>query len=88
MEENLAHMTDKHSFFIPDVEFLVDLRGLVDYLGQKVAVENMCLYCNGKGRSFHSIDSVRDHMVRVFYFFVYANSILLLSLHLFSFSFH
>lgn len=32
--KNLTHMTKVHSFFIPDVEFLVDLRGLVRYLGE------------------------------------------------------
>lgn len=31
---NVAHMTKAHSFFIPDVEFLADLRGLVRYLGE------------------------------------------------------
>lgn len=32
--KNVAHMTKAHSFFIPDVEFLVDLRGLIRYLGE------------------------------------------------------
>lgn len=32
--KNIAHMTKVHSFFIPDVEFLVDLRGLIRYLGE------------------------------------------------------
>lgn len=32
--KNVAHMTKDHSFFIPDVEFLVDLRGLIRYLGE------------------------------------------------------
>lgn len=31
--KNIGHMTKVHSFFIPDVEFLVDLRGLIRYLG-------------------------------------------------------
>lgn len=31
---NVAHMTKEHSFFIPDVEFLVDLGGLIRYLGE------------------------------------------------------
>lgn len=34
--KNLAHMTKVHSFFIPDLEFLVDLRGLIQYLGEEV----------------------------------------------------
>lgn len=32
--KNVAHMTKEHSFFIPDLEFLVDLRGLLRYLGE------------------------------------------------------
>lgn len=32
--KNVGHMTKVHSFFIPDVEFLVDLKGLIGYLGE------------------------------------------------------
>lgn len=32
--KNVGHMTKVHSFFIPDVEFLVDLKGLICYLGE------------------------------------------------------
>lgn len=31
---NVAHMTHVHSFFISDLQYLVDLRGLVRYLGK------------------------------------------------------
>lgn len=34
--KNVAHMTKVHSFFIPDIEYLVDLRGLIQYLGTSV----------------------------------------------------
>ena len=34
LEKNVEHMTLKHSFFIPDAEYLSDLEGLVIYLGQ------------------------------------------------------
>ncbi len=33
LEQNVNHMTTSHSFFIPDIEYLVDLPGLVTYLG-------------------------------------------------------
>ena len=36
LEKNLNHMTVAHSFFLPDPEFLVNLEGLVEYLGAKV----------------------------------------------------
>nr|XP_046263943.1 zinc finger protein 622 [Scatophagus argus]XP_046263944.1 zinc finger protein 622 [Scatophagus argus]XP_046263945.1 zinc finger protein 622 [Scatophagus argus]XP_046263946.1 zinc finger protein 622 [Scatophagus argus] len=60
--KNVDHMTKVHSFFIPDVEFLVDLRGLVRYLGEKVGAGNVCLWCNEKGRSFYSTEAVQSHM--------------------------
>ncbi|KAI8394226.1 C2H2 type zinc-finger-domain-containing protein [Radiomyces spectabilis] len=62
-EDNMTHMTTTHSFFIPDIEFLVDLRGLVRYLGEKISVGNLCLYCNGKGRGLRSLEAVRAHMI-------------------------
>ncbi|XP_036375021.1 zinc finger protein 622 [Megalops cyprinoides] len=60
--KNLAHMTKAHSFFIPDVEYLVDLKGLIRYLGEKVGVGKVCLWCNEKGRSFYSTEAVQAHM--------------------------
>ncbi|KNC99191.1 uncharacterized protein SPPG_05447 [Spizellomyces punctatus DAOM BR117] len=62
-ENNMEHMAKAHSFFIPDIEYLVDLKGLIKYLGEKVAVGHVCLYCNGKGRAMHSLEAVRKHMV-------------------------
>ncbi|KAJ3273971.1 hypothetical protein HDV01_003641 [Terramyces sp. JEL0728] len=62
-EESMDHMANKHSFFIPDIEHLVDLKGLVQYLADKISIANVCIYCNGKGRALHALDAVRDHMV-------------------------
>ena len=33
LESNVRHMTTAHGFFLPDVEYLVDLSGLIIYLG-------------------------------------------------------
>ncbi|KAF9264238.1 hypothetical protein L218DRAFT_258042 [Marasmius fiardii PR-910] len=63
LEENLSHMSSAHSFFIPDFDYLVDLPGLITYLGEKIAVGNVCIYCNGKGREFRTLDAVRKHMI-------------------------
>ncbi|XP_023252454.1 zinc finger protein 622 [Seriola lalandi dorsalis] len=60
--KNVAHMTKVHSFFLPDAEFLVDLKGLIRYLGEKVGAGNVCLWCNEKGRSFYSTEAVQSHM--------------------------
>ena len=38
LEKNAIHMSNEHSFFIPDVEYLVDLAGLFEYLGAKVNI--------------------------------------------------
>lgn len=34
IEENLAHMSVKHGFFIPDAEYCTDVEGLLTYLGK------------------------------------------------------
>ncbi|NP_001079501.1 zinc finger protein 622 S homeolog [Xenopus laevis] len=60
--KNIAHMTKVHSFFIPDIEYLQDLHGLIRYLGEKVGVGKICLWCNEKGKSFYSTESVQAHM--------------------------
>ncbi|OWF39060.1 zinc finger protein 622-like [Mizuhopecten yessoensis] len=63
LEDNVKHMTSKHSFFIPDVEFLVDLEGLMTYLGEKVGCGHICMWCNNKGKNFHSTQAVQKHML-------------------------
>ncbi|KAL3267379.1 hypothetical protein HHI36_011510 [Cryptolaemus montrouzieri] len=60
--KNLEHMTTAHSFFIPDIEFCVDVQGLLRYLGEKVVSGFMCLWCNEKGRTFHSVEAAKSHM--------------------------
>ncbi|XP_006895073.1 PREDICTED: zinc finger protein 622 [Elephantulus edwardii] len=60
--KNVAHMTKVHSFFIPDIEYLSDLKGLIRYLGEKVGVGKICLWCNEKGKSFYSTEAVQAHM--------------------------
>lgn len=60
---NLEHMTVKHSFFIPDIEYCIDVERLLRYLGEKISEGFMCLWCNEKGRTFHSADAARHHMI-------------------------
>lgn len=38
MENNIQHMTVEHSFFIPDIEYLVDLEGLMAHLGKYFSI--------------------------------------------------
>jgi len=63
LNDNVRHMTKKHSFFIPDIEYLVDLEGLIIYLGQKVGEGRLCLWCNERGRMFHTTRGVQQHML-------------------------
>ena len=63
LEDNLRHMFRHHGFFVPDIEFVVDLVGLIAYLQNKVSEYHMCLLCNGTGRQFYSMEAARGHMV-------------------------
>ena len=36
LEKNLIHMTERHSFFVPDLDFVIELETLISYLGEKV----------------------------------------------------
>ncbi|XP_055614150.1 cytoplasmic 60S subunit biogenesis factor ZNF622 [Uranotaenia lowii] len=61
--KNIKHMSVAHSFFIPDAEFCIDVEGLLNYLAEKVCRDYICIWCNEKGRTFYSLDAVRNHMV-------------------------
>ncbi|TFL01541.1 C2H2 type zinc-finger-domain-containing protein [Pterulicium gracile] len=63
LDHNLTHMSAAHSFFIPDADYLVDVTGLIQYLGEKLAIGNRCIYCNTKSKDFRSLHAVRKHMV-------------------------
>ncbi|KAG9157073.1 hypothetical protein Leryth_009115 [Lithospermum erythrorhizon] len=58
----MVHMHKHHGFFIPDVEYLKDPRGLLIYLGLKVKRDFRCLYCNDRCQPFSSLEAVRKHM--------------------------
>jgi len=60
---NVKHMSEDHSFFLPDPEFLVNLEGLVEYLGAKVGQGHMCLWCNETGKKFETKEDVQRHMI-------------------------
>jgi len=62
IDAQLAHMRTSHSFVLPEEEYLIDRPGLMDYLADKVSLGFVCLWCNGRGRSFHSLEAVWKHM--------------------------
>ncbi|KAL7748278.1 pre-60S factor rei1 [Sorochytrium milnesiophthora] len=41
----VEHMQRVHSFFIPDIEYLADLPGLLAYLGDKIYAHHTCIKC-------------------------------------------
>jgi pre-60S factor REI1 len=59
IESNLDHMFKAHSFYVPERTFLADVPGFLLYLGEKLAVGNVCLFCEGE---FGTLQAVRGHM--------------------------
>lgn len=58
--ENVDHMISKHNFFIPDVEHLNNLNGLIEFCSEKIKLDWMCLYCDS---AFNSVNAVQNHMI-------------------------
>ncbi|XP_027197879.2 cytoplasmic 60S subunit biogenesis factor ZNF622 [Dermatophagoides pteronyssinus] len=65
METNIQHMATIHSFFIPDIEYCSNLKGLLNYLGTKIADGHCCLWCSDNGKTFSSTKSTQQHMLDV-----------------------
>lgn len=59
----MQHMTGVHSFYIPDLDYLNDLQGLLKFLGEQISVYNCCIYCNERCRAYKSLEAVRKHMI-------------------------
>jgi len=59
MEENLAYMSSKYSFFIPHREYLTKPKELLLYLTEKIYTGYTCLYCD---RAFQDSASCLRHM--------------------------
>jgi len=61
-DTNLVHMQKEHGFFLPDREYLKDPQGLITYLGEKIAIGNVCIWCNERSPYFSSMSAVQNHM--------------------------
>lgn len=59
VEENTQHMFKAHGLYLPESKYLVDLDGLILYLGEKIGLGNVCLVCSYQGRN---VQAVREHM--------------------------
>ena len=62
VESCIAHMSRTFGFFIPDSEYIDDLEGLLEYLGEKVKLGGTCLYCQ---RRFRSGRACQHHMAQL-----------------------
>lgn len=56
---NLEHMAKTHSFFLPYLDYVKDVGGLLRYLQEKVYIGNVAL---ASGKHFHSLEAVQAHM--------------------------
>lgn len=57
---NVIHMNLMHGFFVPEEQYVIDLDGLLEYLGFKVGAGCTCIWCN---KQFSSLHGVRLHML-------------------------
>ena len=64
LNAKMKHMARSHSFFIPDVAYLSDMKGLMEYLGGKVGVDNLCIFCSKPdgGHQYLSVEATQQHM--------------------------
>lgn len=60
LKSSLKHMNLAHGFFIPEERYVIDLEGLMEYLGFKVGVGSTCLWCN---KEFSTTHGARLHMI-------------------------
>ena len=66
MESSLKH-TSQHSFFIPDFEYVVDVEGMVTYLGERVGQGHICTWFGHLGRQFPSTEVLDKGHCKMFH---------------------
>ena len=59
VEENVSYMERNFGFFVPEREHVADLSALIIYLGEKIKLGGICIYCQ---KQFGSGRSCQDHM--------------------------
>ncbi|KAK2961298.1 putative Cytoplasmic 60S subunit biogenesis factor [Blattamonas nauphoetae] len=59
LQKNILHMVESHSFVIDEIEYVVDIQGLIDYLSDSIFVDHRCIAC---ARQFPSSEAVQHHM--------------------------
>ena len=59
LEDNLAHMSLKHSFYVPYVDWVSDWTGLLTKLCSRILTDHQCVTC---GKRFRTAYAVQGHM--------------------------
>ena len=59
MKANLDYMRIKFGFTILDIECLVDLKGLLTYIAERIQLGKLCLFCD---KQFRTAESCQMHM--------------------------
>lgn len=59
VELNTSHMEKFHGMFLPERKYLVDLRGLLSFLYERIYTDHQCLYC---GKIRLSKFGIQTHM--------------------------
>ena len=60
IKKNLDHMMLEHTFFILDVDCVINLKGLLGYLAERIHLGYLCLYCS---KQFSNGRSCQQHMM-------------------------
>ncbi|SCA48393.1 zinc finger protein, putative [Plasmodium ovale] len=60
IEENIKHMNDNYTFFIPDIKYVTNLKKIILTIGKKIYEENICIYCF---RYSKCVKSIQSHMI-------------------------
>ncbi|KAI6659347.1 Zinc finger protein [Oopsacas minuta] len=59
-DKHLQHMYIAHGFFIPSLDYIKDIDGLLQLLAALIGENYSCLYC--ANRSFNSVEAAQHHM--------------------------
>ncbi|KJP87044.1 hypothetical protein AK88_03330 [Plasmodium fragile] len=60
IEENIKHMNDNYTFYIPDIKYVTNLKKILLTIGKKIYEENICIYCF---RHSKCVKSLQSHMI-------------------------
>ena len=61
VQSNVDYMYQKYGFFIPDIEYLIDLEGLIGYCAEKIKLGHTCLCCQ---KTFSTWEGCQKHMIQ------------------------